>query len=110
MMATRLDQAIRSVCPIDGVSIGRKNDKSTWRIDFKPEAAGAQKLAARNILNSFEFDEKAAAAAEEVKAKLREIDFASIRSLREYVASQPDAPKIIKGRESEAIAERSKLK
>lgn len=110
MMAIRLDRAIRSVCPIDGVSIGRKSDRSTWRIDFKPEATEAQKLDARNILNSFEFDEKAATVAEEVKAKLREIDLASIRSLREYVASQLDSPKIIKDMESEATAARSKLK
>jgi hypothetical protein len=34
-MITKLDQLISAVCPIDGISIGRKNDKATWRIDFK---------------------------------------------------------------------------
>lgn len=45
-----------------------------------------------------------------VMARLREIDAASIRALREWVAKQPDAPQIIKDREAEAQAEREKLK
>lgn len=44
-----------------------------------------------------------------VKARLHEIDMKSIRSLREWVAKQPDAPEFIKSYEAEAIAERSKL-
>ena len=50
------------------------------------------------------------AAAEETKAKLREIDIASIRALREYVAAQPDAPKLVKDKEAEAAVERGKMK
>lgn len=42
-------------------------------------------------------------------SKLREIDLASIRGIREYLAAQPDAPKIIKERETQAAAERAKL-
>jgi len=41
-----------------------------------------------------------------VDAELKAIDLASIRSLREYVASQPGAPQFLKDRENEAAAKR----
>lgn len=43
-------------------------------------------------------------------AKLAEIDMASIRSMREYIAAQADAPQYIKDHEASAKAEREKLK
>ena len=45
-----------------------------------------------------------------VDAELREIDFQSIRSLREWVASQPGAPQWIIDKESEASAKRATRK
>lgn len=42
-------------------------------------------------------------------AELAAIDLASIRALREYVASKADAPQLLKDRESAAQAARSKL-
>jgi len=42
-----------------------------------------------------------------IDAELKAIDLASIRSLREYVASQPDAPQFLKDRENEAITKRN---
>lgn len=50
-------------------------------------------------------DAKAAA-----MAALVAIDLASIRALREYVASKADAPQILKDREAAAVVERAKLK
>jgi hypothetical protein len=47
---------------------------------------------------------------ETVKTKLTEIDLKSIRSLREWVAKQPDAPQWIKDYEAQAQTERAKLK
>lgn len=44
-----------------------------------------------------------------IKAKLFEIDLASIRGLREYIAAKPDAPQILKDKEAEATVERDKL-
>lgn len=44
------------------------------------------------------------------KASLEAIDRASIRSIREYIASRPDAPQILKDREAAAVAERVKVK
>lgn len=47
---------------------------------------------------------------ERTKAALLEVDLASIRSIREWVAAQPTAPQILKDRESLAVTERAKLK
>lgn len=50
----QLHLIVEAVCPIDGVSIGRKDDKSTWRIDFKTEATPAQQQAARDVVLAFD--------------------------------------------------------
>lgn len=47
---------------------------------------------------------------EAAKRRLKEIDDASIRSIREWLAAQPDAPQFVKNHEAAAIAERSKIK
>ena len=47
---------------------------------------------------------------EAAKAALLEIDLASVRALREYVAAKPDAPQILKDREQAAANERAKIK
>jgi hypothetical protein len=52
-----LHQNIEQVCPIYSVSIGDKNDKSTWKIDFKPEANNGQKTAANSVLQAFDFNQ-----------------------------------------------------
>lgn len=53
-LAERLDLALRSVgVPIDGVSIGDLNDRSTWRVDFRPEATPAQRAQAVAIVAAF---------------------------------------------------------
>lgn len=54
MIAATLDKAIRAVCPIDGVSIGRPADKATWRIHFRPEATPGQRAAAGAVLAAFD--------------------------------------------------------
>lgn len=45
-----------------------------------------------------------------LRAELAAIDAASVRALREYVASKADAPQILKDRETAAQAARAKLK
>jgi acetyl/propionyl-CoA carboxylase alpha subunit len=45
-----------------------------------------------------------------VKAALASIDLKSIRSIREWLAKQADAPQFVKDHEAAAIAEREKLK
>lgn len=42
-------------------------------------------------------------------AELAAIDAASIRAMREYIAGKPDAPQVLKDRETTAQAARGKL-
>ena len=49
-----LHEKIATVAPINGVSLGRFTDKSTWRIDFKPEATAQQRADARAVVNTFD--------------------------------------------------------
>jgi len=53
MLSLYLYSEISKLCPIDGISIGRKNDKNTWRIDFSSTATSEQILAANNFVNNF---------------------------------------------------------
>lgn len=53
-LAAKLDAAIKAVCPIHGVSIGRLDDKATWRIDFKDEATPEQRAAAIAVIDAFD--------------------------------------------------------
>lgn len=49
-----LDDLLRAVCPIDGVSMGEAANKATWRIDFKPEATPQQIAAAQAVVAAFD--------------------------------------------------------
>lgn len=51
---------ILSVAPIVGVSIGREDDRATWRIDFKPEATADQRVTAQAMIAAFDVDVQAA--------------------------------------------------
>lgn len=55
-MVRELDLAIRVVCPIFGVSVGKYDDKSTWTIHFKPEASAFHRSVAQSVLDVFEPD------------------------------------------------------
>ncbi len=50
-----LHEALEAVCPIKGVSVGRVDDKSTWRINFSDEATEAQQAAAMAVCDGFTF-------------------------------------------------------
>ena len=50
----KLDGLLKAVAPIDGVSIGRFNDKSSWRIDFKDEATLLERTAAQAVIVDFD--------------------------------------------------------
>ena len=72
---------IAAVCPIEGVAIGRSNDKTTWRIDFAPEATTTQRLAAQAVVDAFDV------AAEE--QKLRDAEQAK-KDKKTSLLSQPN--------------------
>lgn len=50
----RLAIAIKAVCPGEGASIGRWDDRSTWRLDAWPEATEAQIAAAHAVMAAFD--------------------------------------------------------
>lgn len=50
----RIHDLILNIAPIDGISIGNWEDKSTWRIDFESAATSDQKIAAQTALESFD--------------------------------------------------------
>lgn len=54
MITQRLDAAIKEVCPINGVSIGRPDDKATWRIDFAQSATAQQRADAAAVVEAFD--------------------------------------------------------
>lgn len=53
-LAQAVDAAVRAVCPIVGVSIAKKTDKSTWRVDFDPSATPTQRAAGSAAVDNFD--------------------------------------------------------
>ena len=47
-----LDVALKAVCPIVGVSIPDRADKSTWVVEFKDEATTEQRAEAQLVIDS----------------------------------------------------------
>lgn len=75
-----------------------------------------QTLTGVRVMNQAEIDAVTETAADiiasENAAALRELaalDLASIRAMREYIASKPDAPQVLKDREAAAVAARARL-
>ena len=55
MIVNQIDAALRAASiPIHGISIGRKDDRSTWRIDFAPDATDGQRALAAQIVAEFD--------------------------------------------------------
>ena len=52
--ASKVHAVVAAVAPIASVAIGRRDDNSTWRIDFRPEATDAQRLAANAALAAYD--------------------------------------------------------
>jgi len=68
---------------------------------------------ARQKWNGAGYDEVIVSDAEfndQVDAELRAIDAESIRSIREYVSAQPDAPQTLKDHEALAVSKRATRK
>lgn len=96
MLSAKLDAAIKAVCPIHGISIGRKEDKSTWRLVFKDEATAEQKAKAQAVVDAF--DVAAEEAKESVLKSLEAIDEATgmNRGLREFILASVEMSKILR--------------
>lgn len=85
-MIEQLTKALGQIAPIHGVSIGRRNDKSTWRIDFKADATVEQRAAAQAVLNTFDAAKVAHNA--EIDEQITDLEEAAggyVRGLREFM-------------------------
>src|SRR5712671_6084445 len=79
-MLPLLHEAISAVCPIDGVSVGRRDDKATWRIDFADAATAQQKQAAADVVAQFDLTDPVSFLARDFFAELTIADFTAIRT------------------------------
>jgi len=92
-----LTQQVKAICPIYGISIGDKTDKSTWRIDFDPAATDAQKSAAKTVVQNFDVAAEEATEAAQAQidvdlglqakadAVIAQLQSASITQIQNYV-------------------------
>lgn len=60
-----LHEKISAVCPIDGISFGCYNKKTTWKIDYQEAATLDERKAAHQIMMDFVWNEDEEAAAAE---------------------------------------------
>jgi len=87
-----LDEKVRLVSPIAGISFGDLNDKRTWRIDFDESATPQQKNAAKDVVDNFVYDDE-----EKEKDKLRQLvdkvksDPLYRREYKLYLSTNPSA-------------------
>jgi hypothetical protein len=83
MYTKQLHDSISAVCPIDGIAIGDPEDKSTWRLDFQPDATEEQRAAAAAIMEGF--DPAAAVARDAVIAEIQQLENKQHRAIREVL-------------------------
>ena len=57
ILQAEIQQRIDAVCPNEGMSFGKLEDKSTWEIHFDEKATEEQKAKAKEVLDSFEWNE-----------------------------------------------------
>ena len=80
-----LDRAIKSVCPILGVSMPKVADKTTWRIDFHAEATREEREDALGLMAAFIYD-PTVKSARELKRDAILNDPAVPQSVKDYLA------------------------
>ena len=56
----QITDAVMAVCPIDGISFGNMDDKTSWVIQFRPEATPAQRVAGQAVIDNWPMDEEPA--------------------------------------------------
>ena len=61
-------RAVSKVAPIEGISVGRYDDRKTWRIDFKKSATPGEINVGNAVLAAFDVD-----AVPEVKSELEQL-------------------------------------
>lgn len=76
---SRLNELISSIAPIHGVSIGRWDDRTSWRIDFKNEATELERSAALSSLNNFDQHDTVADEMFEKDMRIDALDIATLQ-------------------------------
>jgi hypothetical protein len=94
----RLDQTIRALAPIDGVSIDAFGNSATCRIDFQVAATAPQRTAAQNALTAFDWSDGAETTWEDTQqpdlATLRNAAVGAVQNNNAYVAIADSATNI----------------
>lgn len=88
-LAANLQNAIEAVCPTIGVSLGSKNDKSTWRIDFAESATAEQQQAAEHVVLQYEYAEDIPVAVTMRQARLALLQSGLLPNINDLIASMP---------------------
>ena len=52
-LASDLHNAVAAVCPVEGVSIGRRDDRTSWACQFSEGATDKQRKAAAAVIKNF---------------------------------------------------------
>lgn len=98
MIAAQFTAAVAAVCPIHGVSVGRSNDKATWRIDFKDEATAEQRAAAQAVIDAFDVEKVLHNAGIDAQIATLEAESGGyIRGMREFMLAQAAETKRLGG-------------
>lgn len=92
LLQVYLDQEIKKLCPIHGVSFGVLTDKSTWKINYKDEATDEQKRLAQQVIVDFVWDEKnQKEQSDKLFAEQYRDDLLYKKEYKEYKEKKPDA-------------------
>lgn len=79
-LASDLHEAVAAVCPIEGVRLGDRVDRATWKIDFAPRATKEQRAAAQQALRDFVQTQRRAVLARDVVSAFSPEDYAAIKA------------------------------
>lgn len=91
-LETALDEMIKRICPVHGISFGNINNRKTWRIDFTEEATDEQKNSAMKAMDEFVWDEKKIGAHRKKNRDLQYIgDFLYRKAYIDYRELRTDA-------------------
>lgn len=58
-VTNRLAEAVRAVCPVDGLSVGTVGDSGTVRLDFRADATAEEREAGAAVVAGFDWSEQA---------------------------------------------------
>lgn len=81
---------VSDVAPINSVSIGDWSDKTTWRIDFKPEATAQQQADALDVIDAIDINEPTTKDIKD-EAQRRIIALSGATSLNDCIVKQLNA-------------------